>query len=128
MSFDWAEYLNVAQELADQPAKPANAEAKHRAAISRAYYAAFGIAKNHLRDKDKDSAIPMDGTVHRYVIDRFRLSTERQRKNIGNDLGRLREWRRQADYDDSLAKPHKIAEIAILVAQTVLRNLMNLQQ
>ncbi len=53
MSFEWSEYLNVAQELIEQAKKASYQEAKVRAAISRAYYAAFGAARNHLRYKDK---------------------------------------------------------------------------
>ena len=54
MTFDWAEYLNVAGELAAIPFRPSIAEAKQRSAISRAYYAAFGKARVHLRDIDGD--------------------------------------------------------------------------
>lgn len=51
MSFDWSEYLNVAKELAGVETSAASQEAKLRAAITRAYYAAFIKARNHLRDK-----------------------------------------------------------------------------
>jgi len=49
MSFDWADYLTLAQELADQAASSQSTEAKLRSAISRAYYAAFCKESNHLR-------------------------------------------------------------------------------
>jgi hypothetical protein len=51
MSFDWSKYLNVAKELAGVETSAASQEAKLPAAISRAYYAAFIKARNHLRDK-----------------------------------------------------------------------------
>ena len=41
MSFDWSEYLDLARELALQGSAPSLSEARVRAAISRAYYAAF---------------------------------------------------------------------------------------
>lgn len=81
MSFDWSDYLMVAQELVHQTTassagrnptrktffnfinisynrafqnegKHSLEEAKLRCAISRAYYGAFRKARNHLRDKD----------------------------------------------------------------------------
>ena len=53
MSFHWAEYLDLAYELAGVGvAHPAGAEAHQRAAISRAYYAAYKTALNVARSKD----------------------------------------------------------------------------
>lgn len=49
MSFDWSGYLDVAKELASVALTSANKEAKLRSAISRAYYAAFILARNYLR-------------------------------------------------------------------------------
>ncbi len=60
MSFDWSEYLNLAQELAGKATTPASQEAKLRA-ISRAYYAAFVQARNFLRDRD-GLTIPREST------------------------------------------------------------------
>src|SRR5437763_15766410 len=100
MSFDWSEYLIVAQELASQtPASKTQSkikltllnvidrtyyaafkkvrkrsldEAKLRCAISRAYYGAFRKARNHLRDKD---GLPLNallqGNTHQNVINLF---------------------------------------------------------
>ena len=45
MSFDWSEYLKLAQELAGQTGNPASQEARLRAAVSRAYYAVFCISR-----------------------------------------------------------------------------------
>jgi len=53
MSFDWSEYLSVAQELASGANTSANKEAKLRSAISRAYYAAFILARSYLRDREE---------------------------------------------------------------------------
>lgn len=81
MSFDWSDFLIVAQELTSQTASSLKTrskiwntvlniinraynrdfrkigrhsldEARLRCAISRAYYGAFRKARNHLRDKD----------------------------------------------------------------------------
>ena len=49
MSFDYIDYLYLAQELVGQtPPQAAQPEAKLRSAISRAYYAAFLKARAFL--------------------------------------------------------------------------------
>lgn len=60
MKFDWLEYYDLAKELADinsnnsgdsaKNPKSQISEAKLRSSIGRAYYAAFCIARNYLRD------------------------------------------------------------------------------
>jgi len=64
MTFDWSEYLKLAQELAGQTVSPANEEAKLRSSVSRAYYAAFCKARNYLRDIEGCS-IPSTPEAHR---------------------------------------------------------------
>ena len=47
-----------------------NEKAKLRSSVGRAYYAAFGKARNHLRDIDGDQILSMDPpkvNVHTYV-------------------------------------------------------------
>jgi uncharacterized protein (UPF0332 family) len=84
MSFDWLQYLNVARELAGTATTPANQEAKLRAAISRAYYAAFINARNHLRDKE-GILIPKTSVAHKYVSDRFESSPDAVRQSLGKN-------------------------------------------
>ncbi len=50
MSFNWDDYLFLAQELATHPSNFPNQEARLRSAISRAYYSAFCKARDFLRD------------------------------------------------------------------------------
>lgn len=101
MSFDWSEYFELAQELIGQTAAAAGQEARQRAALSRAYYAAFCRARNHLRDKERHS-LPVGGRVHAYVRDQFLNSADPVRNQIGHDLNRLRIDRNKVDYDDSV--------------------------
>jgi len=101
MSLNWLEYFNLAQELAGQNVTPAGEEARQPSALSRAYYAAFCQARNHLRDKE-GHLLPRDGQVHAYVCDQFRNSHDPARNQIGHDLNRLRIDRNKADYDDSV--------------------------
>jgi uncharacterized protein (UPF0332 family) len=99
MSFNWREYFDLAQELAGQTTTPAGQEAKQRAALSRAYYAAFCQARNHLRDKERQT-LPIGGQVHSYVRNQFMNSADPIRNQIGIDLNRLRMDRNKVDYDD----------------------------
>ena len=102
MSFNWSEYLNIARELAGQATASSSAEAKKRCAISRAYYAAFCSARNHLRDKDHDQDIPVGGEAHGYVRRQFKTSEDKVRREIGEDLARLVAKRNLVDYKDDI--------------------------
>ncbi len=100
MSFDWSQYLNLAKELAGEGTTPANQEAKLRDAINRSYYAAFILARNHLRDKEGYS-IPTTGEAHGYVWEQFKLNPAPVRQLVAGNLKRLRGYRKQADYVDT---------------------------
>jgi uncharacterized protein (UPF0332 family) len=125
MSFDWSEYLRVAKELAGSATPPANQEAKLRAAISRAYYAAFVKARNHLRDK-QGHTIPKTGDAHRYVWEQFDLSPDPVRQTVAENLIRLRKYRRQADYVDTFPGLSGITATAITLSEEVISELRNL--
>lgn len=108
MSFDWSQYLDVAQELAEQAKKapfPLQ-EARYRASISRAYYAVFGKARNHLRHYDKlQEPNPLIGSkgerinIHQYVRENFTSSSDEERREVGLTLDRMIQNRNIADYD-----------------------------
>ncbi|MDQ2806833.1 MAG: hypothetical protein M3Z04_07940 [Chloroflexota bacterium] len=103
MSFNWAEYLDVAYELVGITVKhPAGQEAHQRAAISRAYYAAYKTALNVAKSRDRYVA-PTNAGVHRQLIDHFANSTDVSRQDIARDLKELLEFRRAADYNDFMA-------------------------
>lgn len=124
MSFDWSQYFNLARELAGQTTPPAGQEARLRSALSRAYYAVFCLARNHLRDREGLS-IPRD-RVHSYVIDHFKTSADPARSQLGHDLDRLRWDRNKADYHDDLPKFDYIATLDMLLAQQLLTTLAKL--
>ena len=125
MTFDWSQYLNLAKELGGFASPPANQEAKMRAAISRAYYAAFMLAKNHLRDREGLS-IPKTADAHRYVSEQFALSPEPVRKLVGEKLIRLRLYRNQADYVDRFPGLSVLIGTAITLSEEVIAELRNL--
>lgn len=119
MNFDWSQYFVLAQELTGQPTGPPVYEAKLRAGVSRAYYAAFCSARNHLRDNEGRS-IPQGPQAHKFVSKVFKNSRDTRRCKIGANLDRLREHRRKADYDDCVGGIHKIAGISLQQAAQVL--------
>ncbi len=122
MSFDWTEYLALAQDLAGQRVTPPTVEAKLRSAISRAYYAAFCKARNHLRDRE-GHLIPDTGKAHGIVSDLFQRSPHRPRKKIGANLNRLRENRRKADYDDFIRNLPNITSKALRQSEQIVTEL-----
>ncbi|BBD69375.1 hypothetical protein NIES4072_32940 [Nostoc commune NIES-4072] len=125
MNFDWSEYLKVAKELAGAATTSANQEAKFRAAISRAYYAAFIEARNYLRDQQGHS-IPTTGNAHKYVSDQFDISSEPQRQLLAKELVKLRLYRNQADYVDKFPGLAGITLMALNSSEEVIAILTNL--
>lgn len=119
MSFDWSEYLSLAQELTRQATTSAMPEAGLRSAASRAYYAAFCRARNHLRDKEKH-LLPPGGQAHRYVQDQFKQSPDKLRNRIGHNLNRLRIDRNKADYDDHVVGLSSMTQGDLVLAEQVI--------
>lgn len=124
MSFDWSDYLKLANELAPRPINAETQEAKLRCAISRAYYANYCKARNHLRDKEGQVIPARD--AHRYVIDVLLNSTERKRKDLGKDLNRLRIDRIKADYHDEFNGVAAQTEVVLMLAEKVMSKLDSL--
>ncbi|HLP91467.1 MAG TPA: HEPN domain-containing protein [Nostocaceae cyanobacterium] len=121
MNFDWSSYLEIAQILYDEVINTSNQEnsasikeAKIRSAISRAYYSAFCLTRNYLRDFEgyTDLATRTKG-VHEYVISELQNSTQQDFINLGNYLDRLRSLRVEADYKDNAGVNLLIAKAKI---------------
>src|SRR5947208_9719093 len=100
MSFDWSEYLTLAQELTSKSTTSPIPEAHLRCAISRAYYAAFCKARNLLLNKD-GYLTPKGTNVHWDVVDKFENSNDATRRYIGTLLRNLRSIRNIVDYQDT---------------------------
>jgi uncharacterized protein (UPF0332 family) len=124
MSFDWSEYLTLAQELAGELVL-SNEEAKSRSAISRAYFSAYCIARNFLRDKE-GYRIPEDSDAHSLVRDLFVKSYVGHRRRIGQNLERLRLDRNKADYDDIFTGLPSSVTVALNLAKWVISTLSTL--
>ena len=129
MTFDWSEYLKLAQELAGDAANSPNEEAKLRSSVSRAYYAAFCKARNHLRDIDGNRILSVDPpkvNVYTYVRNQFKNSSDKSRKKIGNDLNRLRLRRNKVDYDDGVSGLSQLATVSLKTTHDIISALNTL--
>ena len=130
MSFNWTTYLVLARELAGHSAprrqrSAAYEQARLRSAISRAYYAAFCRARNHLRDNEGLSP-PRSADVHQWVVNQFLNSPNQVHIGVAQDLNRLRRQRNIADYDDTVTGLPNLARAALRLAERVLTGLDNL--
>jgi hypothetical protein len=118
MSFDWAQFLKVAAFLETHSDVGLDDGALKRSAVSRAYYAAFCLARNYLRDNLGFNP-SYTGEDHRDVVKRLRLEGRGLRK-AGENLERLRQWRNQCDYDDVLHNMPNLLRGAMKCATEVL--------
>ena len=121
MSFNWSEYFTLAQELTSKSATSSMQEAMLRSAISRAYYAAFCEARNHLIYIDAE-IVPTTVNAHTYVGAKFKRSNDLSRRKIGRLLHHLRSIRNEADYQDKFyGKLRGRTRAALSEAEEVLR-------
>ncbi len=97
MSFDWAEFNYLSQELMGWPGVTASHEAKCRTAISRAYYALFCPAYDRLVMEGGSYDPHVD--IHAVVRDGYEASPDTDHQLIGSHLRTLREMRNVADYE-----------------------------
>ncbi|WP_246277040.1 HEPN domain-containing protein [Microcoleus asticus] len=126
--------MNLAQDLAatNSDSSP-NMEAKLRSAISRAYYSTFCLARNYLRDIEKDPRLfrkNRDINEHQYVAKEFidHPTKMKNRVKIGENLSRLRELRNKADYEDTMFNLPREAKTALMLAQNIISALSNLTE
>lgn len=134
MRFDWSEYFNLAQDLAATNSdRSANKEAKLRSAISRAYYSTFCLARNYLRDIEKDPRLfrkNRDINEHQYLAQEFIYHPNKMKNmvKIGENLSTLRGMRNKADYEDTMFNLPKEAKTALMLAQNIISALSNLTE
>ena len=96
-SFDWSNYLALAEELALRPD-----EASLRSALSRAYYYVYHLALNRAK-VNQFEALPGEGT-HTQLWRLFSGSPEPACQKLAQIAGRLKEKRERADYQPNFAR------------------------
>lgn len=98
MSFDWLSYLDLAEYMNGTANQFPDQDACYRCVASRAYYAVFCTARNYIQQNDN-----ADVSDHQAVQDYLKKSGgNRARQRIGNQLQRLHQVRKKADYEDDL--------------------------
>ncbi|MEW6139786.1 MAG: DNA-binding protein [Thermodesulfobacteriota bacterium] len=126
MSFNWVEFLGFAQSLiGDFDTRPHGEEAKFRAAVSRAYYAAHGMAREKL--KHEGHTVPTK-RAHQYVIDAFRNSRDKSRIRIADDLNVLLSKRIKADYRADAIIQVATAKLASQLAEGIIQGIETLAE
>jgi uncharacterized protein (UPF0332 family) len=113
MSFDWKDYVHLAEDLLNRPE-----ESYLRSAISRAYYGVFCIARNRKGHKEFAGS-----NVHWTVINEYKNSSDRNERNIGRILDNLRRSRNDADYNEDKSIDKGLAERAVYSAKHVLASM-----
>ncbi len=124
MSYDWRQFLDLAQHLFHLSDGSVDEETRFRNAISRAYYAVFGVARQVLHGKT------VDGVPFRFMFDAGDHALLRkslaglpapQSKHSAR-VERLRLRRNSADYDDSYCEPniHSSAQSSLALAVVLL--------
>ena len=127
MSYDWIEFLKLAESLGSSPDSPGPREAALRSAASRAYYAAFHQALEHAIGEGFSPAYT--GDDHKRVQAHFRRYSppSRARRRIALELDRLLAERHKADYRNEIGKrPESLASHAIGMATRIIQNLRSL--
>jgi hypothetical protein len=86
------EFLRQAERWIQEPA-----EVDWRSAVSRAYYAAFHVARDLL--SDLGFQVPRAAIAHGYLWLRLSNCGDPAIQRAGSDLNDLQRWRNLADYD-----------------------------
>lgn len=122
---NWEENLILAKGLAKQPF-----EVAERAAISRAYYGVFNLARRWL----EANLTPIDNqSAHRQVWQTFEAAEHADDESRGDWklIGRLgdslHQLRNQVDYDDHVEELESRTQRALITADRILRLLAELE-
>jgi len=129
VSFDWSEYLTVAQDLTAGRPPSASEEARSRAAVSRAYYAVFCRARDYLTACNELSFKRQDEpNLHAVVAERFKYSVDGRRRDVGTRLALMRAARNRCDYESEVRDVTKLRDEALAHARHAFAKLDALQR
>jgi uncharacterized protein (UPF0332 family) len=116
--FDWTSYLHLAEELAQR-----SEEAAHRSAISRAYYAAFHVAKERAESVGLGIADTDGRGSHVACWTSYKNSAQRRDRQLGARGDELRVIRNRADYEDEFPGASERASQAVEEARRLINGL-----
>lgn len=110
MTFDWRDYLKLARRLAESAAD----DAAKRAAISRAYYAAYNMTRLYLHIMAKGEG------SHRIVWEAADRDSREKVKLAGKKGWKLKERRELADYEPRMSDLNYRLTESLDLAQQIL--------
>jgi uncharacterized protein (UPF0332 family) len=113
---DAREFLRLAETLAR-----GTSEVEWRSAVSRAYYAAFHLARDLLFHCS--FTVPRADRAHAYLWLRLAHAGDPDVENAGSDLNTLRGSRNRADYDLGRPFPQSTAASQVHLARETIRRL-----
>ena len=113
---NWRDFLLLASRLA-----AGTTEAEWRTAVSRAYYAAFHVARRLFGDLN--FTVPRADRAHQYLAFRLSNSGDSAVEQAGRDLETLRRLRNRADYDGTPALTRTQAAAAVQLAEGIIQAL-----
>ncbi len=115
-------YLELAEALISDQSDYLDDEARFRSAISRAYYSAFCLTRlkvtveYNYRQTRKNS--------HQNLINFLRnFQDNMQLTKIRMDLGKIRDYRTEADYENHVENLLNKAKWTIIIAKRITQNL-----
>jgi len=119
MGFDWEKYLELAQYLHKNSETFPDKEACCRAAVSRAYYAAYGVVCVYIRNIDGEAF--RGGDSHKRIQMHLTKSGDEKKRTIANQLKMIHTNRKKADYNDTFReKPCNLASVATAQAKRII--------
>jgi uncharacterized protein (UPF0332 family) len=116
MTFIWNDYIDLAEKLLGE-----TDDASKRSAISRAYYGAYHISRQYL--KDKKGNIP-DSTYHKATWEMFDgPGAPREERAISINGDRIRLARGRADYENVVSGLKDQADDAVRRAKSIVKKI-----
>jgi uncharacterized protein (UPF0332 family) len=113
---DFRDYPNLSVTLVN-----GSTEAEWRSAVSRAYYAAFHVARQLLASLN--FVVPHAERAHGYLWLRLANAGHADVQHAGNRLNALRRERNRADYDDHLSIIQSSARTHVQRAEEIIQAL-----
>lgn len=126
MGFDWTKYLELAEYISNNSKDLPDEEACYRAAVSRAYYAAFRTTCGYLSKADR--TVFQGGGAHSEVRDHLKKNGDKLRRKVANQLNGFHFDRIKADYYDDISRenPRKMAFKSITTAKKIVNEIEEL--
>ncbi|MBL8793901.1 MAG: HEPN domain-containing protein [Planctomycetia bacterium] len=118
---NWRDFLPLASRLATGAT-----ESDWRSAVSRAYYAAFHVARRYF--SELNFTVPRADRAHQYFVFRLGNSSEPTVEQAGRELDTLRRLRNRADYDESPALTQSQAAASVRLAESFVQTLDSARQ